>query len=460
MTLSLRTGLIVWFTGLASVVIGASAVVLHGVTRGMLLDGVDAMLATQAEGIGALCEWESGRVELEGYFEAGGPKPLLQGDSGFEVRVQPSGQIQVRRGVELPPPRPGHEVGAETYGSLRVTTMTVTFPPRPAASEPHPEPSSPGFTVVVRTAASLLPIERQVATIRSFSFWTAALSTVVVAMFGWFLSRRVTGPLARLGEAATRVRDGAVADLPRTGNGDEIDRLTVLFGEAFAAVRGAVEQQKRFVADASHELRNPVATIASIAEIGQRRVRGVDEYGEMLASIETVARRMTGILQSLLALARLDATGRMHGPTVDLADMVREIAGGVTTAAHIALDTSPSLVAGDPQLLRMLCSNLLDNAAKHAASRVEVRVARVDGNVTMRIVDDGPGLSAPERERAFERFFRGGEAKGSGAGLGLALVRSIVRAHGGDCRIEPDAGGLHVLVTLPVANDKLAARTG
>lgn len=451
MTLSLRASLTAWFTGLASLVVGAGSVALYLGVRSSLYEGLDAMLEAQAKGVGALCEWEHGAVHLEGYYEFSGHQPLLEGDHGFEVRLQPGGEVQIRKGLALPEPRPGHREGAETYGDLRVITVPITFAARAQEEHPGGEPASPGFTVDVRTAASLQPVEQQLATIRWFALLISGISTASVVAFGLFLSRRVTHPLAQLGAAATRVRDGELVPLPRSGTGDEIDRLAALFEQAFAAVRGSVEQQKRFVADASHELRNPIAILTSIAEIGQRRDRSVGEYRDLLAEIEQVAQRMARMLESLLTLARLDAQGRMPGPAVDLAGIVRRTVADTPADVRIDVQARSALLHGDEQLLAMLCSNLLCNAVRHAEARVDVQVGSEGGHVVLRIVDDGPGLSATERERVFERFFRGREAKGQGAGLGLALVRSIVRAHGGDCRLEPSAVGLCVAVTLPGA---------
>ncbi len=454
MTLSLRTGLTAWFTALASLVVGASSVALYSGVRRAMVKGLDEMLEAEAKGVGALCEWEDGHIHLEGYYEVPGHRLLFEHTHGFEVRLLPRGELQVREGLPLPPVQPDHAEGARTYGDLRVVAVAMTFPPRAAQTVPRPEPGSPGFTVDVRTAASLLPIERQLATIRWFASLTAAAAIASVFAFSLFLARRVTQPLARLGRAATRARDGEVAPLPRAGNGDEIDRLAVLLDEAFAAVRGSVDRQKRFVADASHELRNPVAILASIAEIGQRRDRTVSEYRDLLAEVEQIARRMANMLNSLLTLARLDATGRICGPVVDLASLVGGVVAATQTTLQLELQSAPATVHGDANLLAMLCDNLLSNAVRHARTRIGVRVATEHDRVSLRIEDDGPGLSVSEIQHLFERFFRGSGAKGQGAGLGLALARSIARAHGGDCHVVATPNGLCIAVVLPAGADE------
>lgn len=449
MTISLRSSLTVWFVGLATLVSLAGSLALYFVARSTLIRGVDAQLMAQAHGVASLCEYEDGAVHLEGYYEIDGHLPLLEGDHGFEVRLEPGGDVQVRSGRLLPPPVPGHRCGGLDQGDLRVMAIAVDFPARGSAAGADPEPESPGFTVLVRAAASLGPVEQELARIR----WSAVLGAggflVISSAFALFLSQRLTGPLSRLGAAAIRLRDGHEVSLPRSGNGDEIDRLAVLLDQAFAAVRSSAAQQKRFVADASHELRNPVAIVASIAEIGLRRERTTAEYRDLLAEIESVSRRMTETLSSLLLMARLDEKGRVSGPKIDLAEVANEVVAQIETTPTVELELVPSFVAGDRVLLSILCRNLVENAARHARSRLKVHVGSDGDLVLIRIADDGPGVPQSERERIFDRFFRGESATGAGSGLGLALVRSIAQAHGGNCQLEASGVGLTVSVALP-----------
>ncbi|MFO1030783.1 MAG: HAMP domain-containing sensor histidine kinase [Planctomycetota bacterium] len=453
MKLSLRASLTSWFTILASLLVGVSSTVLYFGVRESLYDGLDALLKAQAKGVGALCEWEEGKVHLEGYYEMPDHDPLLEVDHGFEVRLRPGGDVQVAKGVALPTLRADHVSGAQSYDGVRVFVLSMSFPARAARAAPGPEPANPEFTIDVCTAASLAPVERQLAGIRWFALVTAGASVVGVFAFGLFLSRRVTRPLGDLGRAVSRLREGDTVPLPRSGNDDEIDRLAVLFEQAFAAVRGSYEQQKRFVADASHELRNPIATLMSIAEIGRRRDRTLDEHRRLLGEIEQVAQRMARMLESLLVLARLDAQAVVVGPRIDLADVVRRTIAATPSEVPVELQAAPAHLRGDEQLLAMLCSNLLLNALRHAKSRVRVFVGNEDRRVVLRIVDDGGGLPESDREHFFQRFFRGRNAEGPGAGLGLALVRSIVRAHGGDCRLQSSETGMFVVVTLPNDGD-------
>lgn len=449
MKLSLRFSLTAWFVGLVAIIALVGSTGLYFVARNAMIQGLDARLLAQAQGVASLCEYDDGAIHLEGYYEIDGHLPLLEGDHGFEVRLQPAGEIQVRSGRQLPPPLPDHESGGRDQGNLRVVAIHVDFPAREERTGADPEPASPGFTVLVRTAASLDPIEYQLGRIRWSIVLGVAGSLATAVAFALFLSRRVTRPLAQLGDAATRLSEGQVLALPRSGNGDEIDRLAVLLDHAFERVRASVVQQRRFVADASHELRNPVAIVASVAEIGLRHPRTVAEYREMLAEIESVARHMTQILTSLLEMARLDESGRLSGSKLDLAKVVSEARAGLESERAVAMHVVPAPVAGDAVLLAVLCRNLLENAVRHAVSGVEVRVGIDHNRVVLRVSDDGPGVSENERDRIFDRFFRGENAKGTGSGLGLALVRSIARAHGGDCRIEPSPIGLTVLVELP-----------
>lgn len=455
--MSLGKSLIAWFTGVAAVVIGGASIALYTGVRGSLLAGVDAELEARARGIGALCEWENESVHLEGYYERGGEEAQLEEEFGFEVRLQPSGRVAVARGTRLPAPLATHEAGATTYpGRLRVLARTIVFPPCRGGVD-SAEPAAPGFTVLVRVASSLQAVDAEMTEIAWLSAITTLAAVAVVFAFASFLSRRVTRPLDELGSAAVRVRDGLSNRIPMRGTGDEIDRLALLFDQAFTTIRGSVERERRFVADASHELRNPVAILQSNAEVALRRERTAAEYRAFLVDNEGTARRMGQMLEALLILARLDGNQGVANQVVDVAAIARAVVdeAAATSSKSIATDAaSPTNVVGDPSLLRVLCRNLLSNAVRHARSLVEVAVRRDGCRVLLRVADDGPGVDPEERARLFERFFRGrGSAGTEGAGLGLALSRSIVHAHRGDCRIESSAAGFVVLVDLPATLD-------
>ncbi len=222
MTLSLRASLTAWFTALASLVVGTASLALYFVVRDSLLQGLDAELLARARGIAAACEWEDGKVQLEGVYETGVQGALLE-QGPFEVRVLPNRTVAVAHGGPLPeplpeslpgsPPGPDHRATTGP-GGLRVVTLPVAFPAVPAANGGD-EPATPAFAVEIRVGKELAPVLAQLDRIAWLAAAIGALSLLLGVAFGLFLSRRVTAPLERLGDAAARVRDGHAANVPR-----------------------------------------------------------------------------------------------------------------------------------------------------------------------------------------------------------------------------------------------------
>lgn len=458
-TLSLRASLMAWFIALASLIVGLASVALYAGVRSSLLAGVDGELLAQAQGIAALCEWEDGGVHLEGAFETA-PQLRLFGDAtSAEVCVLPGLQVVKQFGAALPAaPADGFPEGADarTYGGdLRVVAATFAFPARPGAegvSEDSEHGPSPAFAVRIRAGTSLRPMFEQLARIAWIAVLVGLASIGAVVAFGAFLSRRVTVPLERLGDAAVRVRDGAEAHVPRRGTGDEIDRLAEILDEAFASLRASVDRQKRFIADASHELRNPIAILQSATEIALRRARAPEDYAASLREVHDTAQRMARLIESLLMLTRLDANGHTADVAVDLVAVVRECVGAavVPDGKEVEVRAPQGVeVAGDRHLLGILCGNLLGNALRFARQRVVVAVDVDATSVRLSVTDDGPGVAAADRERLFERFYRGEDTGGhAGAGLGLALVAAIAAAHGARPVLVDASPGLAVQVVF------------
>ncbi len=461
-TLSLRASLTAWFVGLASLVLVGTSLALYLGVRKSLLLGIDGALQAQAKDIAALCEWEDGAVHLEGAYETAPQLPLFHNDRAVEIRLLPGLQLVQAFGAALPN-LPDNSTRSEWIGShtldgdLRSFAIVVDFPARPGtgrANETGELGPSPAFSVLIRVATSLRPMHHQLLRIASTIGVIGLFSIAAVVAFGAFLSRRVTVPLARLKEAAVRVRDGEVAHLPQRGTGDEIDRLAGILDQAFAALRSSVDQQKRFIADASHELRNPISILQSTSEIALRRERDPGDYAKALGEVHDVARRMARLVESLLMLTRLDADGHSAPAAVDLVSVVHECVGveAEQSGKTIEVTAPPTAnVTGDRHLLGMLCSNLLNNAMRHARRRVVVEIAVEASTIVLRVADDGPGVPPQDRNKLFERFYRGENTNGhAGAGLGLALVAAIAAAH--DARwglgSEPGPGGLVVEIVF------------
>ncbi|MGV9291710.1 ATP-binding protein [Streptomyces sp. NPDC003719] len=272
----------------------------------------------------------------------------------------------------------------------------------------------------------------------------------VVAWVTWLVTRRALRPVEgiRREMAAITASEDLARRVPVPDTHDEIARLATTTNETLAALESSVERQRRFVADASHELRSPIASLRTQLEVAAAHPELLDLDG---AVEDTV--RLQRLAADLLLLARLDAGERPADARVDLAALARAQAAGRAGVRVRARDAVA--VAGSRGQLERVLGNLLDNAQRHARSAVEVSVRREGGVAVAAVADDGEGVPAADRERIFERFVRLDAARSrddGGAGLGLAIARDVAVRHGGTLTVrDAPAGGALFELRLPVA---------
>jgi signal transduction histidine kinase len=233
-----------------------------------------------------------------------------------------------------------------------------------------------------------------------------------------------------------------------------VGRLAHTMNAMLDRLEDSSTRQRQFVADASHELRSPVAAIRAQLEVALRRGDEAD-WPRIARRVLDEDQRLEGAVGELLELARVEEEAPAAAVEVDVDDLVLE---ETTRVRPIPIDTSrvsAGRVLGDPRQLSRLVRNLIDNASSHARSRAAVAVSTGEGSVWFVVDDDGPGIPPADRDRVFDRFTRLDEGRGragGGAGLGLAMVRAIAEAHGGSVHID-DAplGGARFVVRLPSA---------
>ncbi len=271
------------------------------------------------------------------------------------------------------------------------------------------------------------------------------------------MRRRAGSPAAIYPSASRR-------PIPRTEVGRLGGSLNSMLGqieEAFDQREASEQRMRRFLADASHELRTPLTSIRGYAELFRMgAVRDPAELERAMGRIEQESARMSGMVNDLLRLARLDEVREPVRERVDLGALVSEACADARAAAperQISL-TAPERLAvlGDADLLHQAVANVLANAIAHTpgGTPIELTLERDGGKAMMRVRDHGPGISGSEREQIFERFWRRSEDRGrdtGGAGLGLAIVAGVVHAHGGSVAVEnhPEGGAVFTL-ELPV----------
>jgi signal transduction histidine kinase len=273
------------------------------------------------------------------------------------------------------------------------------------------------------------------------SYWLTGLALAPVEA----MRRRVAGITAT--DVSARV--------PVPPSHDEVAQLASTMNAMLDRLAAATETQRRFVADASHELRSPLATIRAAHEVASVYPAASD-WAVVNTDVLAEVQRLERLVDDLLFLARSDEHGpRSRAEDVDLDDLVTAEAGRLrrTTARRIVAHVTPVRVVGDRHELARVLRNLSDNAARHATGLVEFHVGRRGSAAVVDVVDDGLGIPASERERVFERFVRldpSRERAGGGAGLGLAIAREIARAHGGELTVVPRHGGTHLRLRMPL----------
>lgn len=249
----------------------------------------------------------------------------------------------------------------------------------------------------------------------------------------------------------------SMQDIPR-----EIKPLLASFNDLLARLSQAMQGERQFLADAAHELRTPLAALLTQTQVALRAGSQADAR-EALAQLAHGIERTSRLAQQLLDSARIDASQRGQDHTViELADVIslvaREFEGMAARRQQtISLDTALAPVRGDLDDLGVLVRNLIDNAVRYSGEHGQIRVhcaRRADGGVEMTVTDNGPGVPVDERERIFERFFRGSTGNGErGSGIGLSLVQRIARAHGATLAVDAgrDGCGLCMRVVFPAA---------
>ncbi|MDW3216242.1 MAG: ATP-binding protein [Ilumatobacteraceae bacterium] len=308
-----------------------------------------------------------------------------------------------------------------------------------------------GVDVIV--AASTDGIDRTVERLRSAIWIAVPFAMLLTGLVTWLLAGRALRPVRAITDQTGRIRTGTLHErVPVPASNDEISALATEMNDMLDRLHHDDRRRRQFVADASHELRSPIASIHTQAEVVLAHTDDGDAR-DLAAGVLAESERLGTIVDDLLALARHDETLAPPGAIVDLDDIVITAAARPRRVPIETRQVSGGQVRGRPDELARAVSHLLDNAARHATSTVKVSLATIHDRVELTVDDDGPGVAPRDRERIFERFVRLDEARirdEGGAGLGLAVVATVVTAAGGSISVETsDLGGARFVAAFP-----------
>ncbi len=356
---------------------------------------------------------------------AGGPPTILvQG---------PDGQLfNLDQRREFPGLRPAPPPGDSVKAQQRVATQQGS--------------------VTLIAQRSVGEVNRTVHSVTDALLFGVPALVAATALLAWYLAGRALHPVEAIRAEAASITGSTIhRRVPEPEAGDEVGRLARTMNEMLDRLEESSVRQRQFVSDASHELRSPVAAIRAQLEVALRRGDEAD-WPQVARRVLDEDDRLEGAVSELLELARVEEAPPEPGD-VDLDDLVLEEASRVRPVPIDTSRVSGGRVVGDRRQLQRLVRNLLDNASTHARAQVAASVAARDGSVWLVVDDDGPGIPAADRERVFDRFTRLDEGlgrAGGGAGLGLAMVRSIAERHGGAVAIaDAPIGGARLVVRLP-----------
>ncbi len=284
---------------------------------------------------------------------------------------------------------------------------------------------------------------------------------LLVGISIWFLIGRTLGPVERIRKRVSRIGATRLDErVPVPQTRDEIARLAITMNRMLDRLQASQLAQRQFVADASHELRSPLATLSATLEVADADVSG-QAWRDLRSVMVAETARMGTLVENLLLLARVDDQGlRIIPVDVDLDDLLEQEVRRLRMASdlRVGIAMEPVRVQGDLLKLSQMLRNLVDNASRHARTSVRLSLIGAGTSAVLTVDDDGPGIPPFERRRVFERFVRLDESRdraSGGAGLGLPIVREVVLGHHGEVAIaDSPEGGCRVIVQLPIRQEE------
>ena len=467
MSIPIRLRITIWSVALLAVLMASLGTFVVIRLRADLVDGVDSTLATRASQI-ALGLRGPGEGEFQDVSDAA--LRQLPGSESAAQLLDPSGTVLERSGdVAASTPMIGPEdLEVARRGELVHRTVTLGSDAEPFRVLALRLPTSPERIVVAAT--SLDTVDASVGRLTTLLLLAGPGLLLVAGVGGWWLARAALAPVSRItqtaGEIGIEHLDERVG-VPATS--DEIHDLAVTMNGMLERLQRGVAEQRRFVADASHELRTPLAVMRSELEVNLRERGLSDDARTTLESVQEEIESMGAMVEDLLTLARADEGQLvMVTESTDLhafAARVREALATVAAASsvEVVLEGNGTPVPVDRRRIEQVLRNLMSNGIAYAGhgGRVVVSTWSEGDSVRCSVRDDGPGIPEAARAHVFDRFFRADPSRArGGAGLGLAICREIVLAHGGHIEVTSREGeGSTFTFSIPMRGRRRRTRT-
>lgn len=443
---SIRFRLTAWYAGILALTLAIVAIGVWLALRGSIDDTIDKELRAQVRDVRAFLERNGGPAALDKLTGNSALEPVA---ARFRIADTAGRWVYRTPGTEgwtapLPDsallPKRGYAVTVAVAGKpIRILSAAMPY----------------GFIQIG------IPADEFSEMLSAFA-WTALLASPALLLLasagGYWMSRRALSPVERITRTAGEIQAENLSDrLPLSGSGDELDHLSTTLNAMLARLEDSFRRITQFTADASHELRTPMAIIRTTAEVTRRKPRGEKEYAEALDRILAESERTTQLIEDLMLLARADASAEDLAPEAVRVDQlawaacedVRVLAeaAGIALAADIPHECT---VLGDCRALRRLVLILLDNAIKYShrggsvGLRVRLSAERELPATMIEVRDDGAGIAPEHLPHIFERFYRASRDRSrkiDGVGLGLSIAHVIARHHGGNITVESSLGG-------------------
>ena len=420
----------------------AMALVLAGVgwfaysrVAGDLTGALDQQLRGRAQDLSALVRHGGSLRATDGQ--------LVESGESFAQVVTAEGRV-----VDATPPLGRRSLlDAAERRRARDGELFVDRPSVPGLDEPARMLAVPVGGRILVAGATRENRSETLSSVRDAFLIGGPIALLLASLAGYVLAGAALRPIEAMRRRAAEISTSSLDErLPVAGTGDEVSRLGETLNAMLDRIEHGVERERRFVADASHQLRTPLATLTTELELALGSERSSDEMRMALASAAESTTRLSRLADDLLLLARAD-DGRvpLKPEELDVADLAQRVA-----ERHGAcVDVEPLVVRADGLRLEQALTNMVDNAVRHGGGDVTVTARQHNGRVELHVLDDGPGFPADFVSHAFERFSHASIGT-DGSGLGLAIVETIAKAHGGEAHVRNrPGGGADVWLALP-----------